>query len=419
MKIQEVTSPGGIKAWLVEEHTIPLLAMRFAFAGGAAQDPEDRAGLAHFLTAMLDEGAGDLKSSAFQERLEKFAVRMSFDAGKDTFRGSFQTLTEYRKEAIELLRLALNEPRFDEDAIERMRRQILARLQIDAKDPDRVASRAWFEAAFGKHPYGRPTKGTLESVKKISAADLEAYRKRVFAKDNLKIAVVGDIDAKALGSLLDTVFGGLSEKAELRPVPAVVPKEGPIERVIEMDVPQSVVQFGHAGIARKDDDFVPAYVLNYILGGGGFSSRLTEEVREKRGLAYSVYSYLYPFKHTALFLGGVATKNDAVAQSLSVIRKELARMASEGPTEQELENAKRYLTGSYPLRFDTNSKIAGQLMWIQVEDLGIDYVEKRNGLIEAVTLDDLRRVARRLLKPDKLIVTIVGKPTRLEKKDGS
>lgn len=416
MKIQRVISPGGIEAWLVESHGVPLIAMRFAFTGGSAQDPDGKEGVAHFLSGMLDEGAGDLKSVAFQERVEETAVRISFDASRDTFVGSFQTLTKNADEGFELLRLALNEPRFDKDAVERIAKQISSGLDFDLHNPRKVASKEWFKLAFAGHPYGRPVKGTKDTVAKIAKADLQDYVRRVFASDTIKVSVVGDIDAERLGKVLDKVFGGLAEKAELKPVPEAEPPMGPLRKVVKMNVPQSVAQFGHRGFKRKDKDFIASYVLNYILGGGGFASRLTEEVREKRGLAYSVYSYLSPYKHAAIYVGSVATKNEAVGRSLEIIESELRRMAESGPTSEELKNAKQYLTGSYALRFDTSSKIASQLLWIQVENLGIDYVDKRNRLVEAVMLEDVRRVAKRLLKADGLIVTIVGQPEKDEKK---
>jgi len=416
MKIQAVTSPGGVKAWLVEAHEVPLIAMRFAFAGGSAQDPTGKGGLAYFVSGMLDEGAGDLKSVAFQERLEETAVRMNFDATRDVFLGSFQTLTNKADEGFELLRLALNEPRFDEDAVVRIRQQILAGLEFELHDPEDVATREWFRLAFGDHPYARPVNGIKESVGAIGAGDLKSYAGKVFARDTLKIAVVGDIDAETLGKVLDKVFGALPEKATLKDIPEAAPPVGPREQVFEMNVPQSVAQFGHRGFKRHDDDFIAAYVLNYILGGGGFSSRLMGEVREKRGLAYSVYSYIQPYEHAAVYAGNVATKNEAIEQSLEVIKSEIARMAEKGPTAQELKEAKQYLVGSYALRFDTSNKIASQLIWIQIQDLGLDYIDKRNGMIEAVGLDDVKRVAKRLLKADGLIVTIVGKPPSSPKK---
>jgi zinc protease len=410
MNIQRVTSPGGIEAWLVESHANPLIAMRFAFRGGSAQDPLGRDGLAYFVSGMMDEGAGDLDSVAFQEQLQTLATRIDFDAGRDVMLGTVQTLTASKDAAFDLLRLALTAPRFDVDAIERVRAQILAGLNFDQNDPETVASLAWDRLAFGEHPYGRPIKGTTSAIAAITPADLKDYVKRVYGRDKLLISVVGDIDAATLGDLLDHVFGGLPDKSSLAPVAEATPPLGPTREVIEMDVPQSVAQFGHRGPQRKDADFIGAYVLNYILGGGGFSSRLMEEVREKRGLAYSVYSNLYPYEHGAVFVGNVATKNEEVGQSLHVIEGELRRLAEQGPTADELDAAKSYLTGAYALRFESSSSIANQLLWIQIEDLGIDYVDKRNAGIEAVSLDDISRVAKRLIEADRLITTIVGKP---------
>jgi zinc protease len=418
MKIERVVSPGGIEAWLVESHANPLIAIRFAFRGGATQDDEGKDGLAYFVSAMMDEGAGELNSIAFQERAQELAMRMDFDAGRDVMLGNVQTLTANRDEVFDLVRLAMAKPRFDQDAVERVRAQILAGLKFDENDPGTVASLAWDRLAFQNHPYGRPIKGTLQSISNITRDDLKTYVRRVFARDKLVISVVGDIDTSTLGQALDHLFGDLPLHSELAPVADANPPLGPTREIIVMEVPQSVAQFGHRGIARKDDDFISAYVLNYIIGGGGFSSRLMEEVREKRGLAYSVYSNLYPYQHGAVFVGNVATKNEAVGQSLEVIEGELKRLAEQGPTAEELENAKSYLTGAYALRFESSSSIANQLLWIQIEDLGIDYVNRRNKLVEAVTLEDIRRVAKRLIEADRLITTIVGKPVAA-KTDGA
>jgi len=416
MDIQRVTSPGGIEAWLVESHTNPLIAMRFAFRGGAAQDTPGKEGLAYFVSAMMDEGAGDLDSVAFQEAQETLAMQMDFDAGRDVMLGNVRTLTENADETFKLLRLVMTAPRFDQDALDRVRAQILAGLKFDANDPETVASIVWDRLAFQDHPYGRPIKGTFASISAIDRDDLQDYAKRVFARDKFVITVVGDIDAEKLGRVLDQVFGSLPEHSVLTPVADATPPLGPSREIIEMDVPQSVAQFGHRGFKRADDDFIPAYVLNYIIGGGGFSSRLMEEVREKRGLAYSVYSNLYPYQHGSVFVGNVATKNEAVGQSLSVIEGELRRFAEQGPTAEELESAKSYLTGAYALRFESSASIASQLLWIQIEDLGIDYVDRRNQLIDAVTLDNIKRVAKRLIEANRLITTIVGKPVESKTK---
>lgn len=413
MKIQEVKSPGGLTAWLVEEHSVPLIALRYAFDGGNAQDPEGKEGLSNFLASMLDEGAGDLSAKQFQERMEEIAMRMAFDDSRDAFYGSFETLTENRDKAVALLSLALNKPRFDTDAVDRIRGQLAAGLIQGARDPNRVASETWAATAFAGHPYGRPANGTLESIKNITREDLAALRTRMFAKDTLSVVVVGDIDAKTLAGMLDQIFGGLPAKAKLTPVAQVSPKAVDKLKIIEMAVPQSVARFGLPAMPRKDKDFLPAFVLNQILGGGVMSSRLWEEVREKRGLAYSVYTSVQPFKHTSVFAGGVATKNEEIGQSLELINAELKRIAADGPTETELANAKSYLTGSFALRFDTNAKIANQLLWVLQEDLGKDYVDRRNGEIEAVTLAQVKAVAKRLFEGQELITTIVGKPKGL------
>ncbi|MFM7083734.1 MAG: M16 family metallopeptidase [Hyphomicrobium sp.] len=411
MQIKTLKSPSGIEAWLVEDHSNPMMAMRFSFEGGSSQDPEGKEGVANFLSAMLDEGAGDLDSNAFQEQIEDLAVRMSFSDSQDAFYGNFETLTVNRDKATDLLQLALNKPRFDKDAVERIRKQLEASLVYAARDPEKVASKEWFALAFNGHTYGRPSNGTEQTIDSISSEDLEKYRSRVFAKSNLRIVVVGDISEKDLGALLDKVFGNLPEKSDLYQVPKTTPIAGGKTKIIEMDVPQSVAVFGFGAMERKDPDFLTAFVLNQLIGGGGFASRLMEEVREKRGLAYSVYSYMQPMRSASIFSGGVATRNDAVNTSIDLIREELEKVAKEGPNQKEFENAKSYLVGSYALRFDTNVKIATQLLGLMEEGFGPDYIEKRNSLIEAITLEDAKRVAKRLLDTKNMIVTIVGKPT--------
>ena len=414
MNIQTIKSPGGIEAWLVEEHSVPLMALRFAFEGGNSQDPVGKEGVANFMTAMMDEGAGDLTSAQFQERAEEIAMRMGFDDSKDSFYGNLETLTVNRDKAIGLLKLAVTKPRFEADAVDRIRQQLLANLTYSEKDPEKVAGKEWFATAFAGHPYGRPANGTRETVSKMSHDDLAAYHKRNFAKSNLKVVAVGDIDAAALGKLLDDVFGGLPAKADLTAVAQTAPVNAGKQQIVEMNVPQSVAIFGLGAMARKDPDFMAAFVINHILGGGGFSAKLMEEVREKRGLAYSVYSYIQPFQHASILSGSVATKNESMAESLDIIRAELKKMADNGPTADDLDAAKKYLTGSYALRFDTNSKIASQLLGLMQEDFGTDYVDTRNKLIEAITLEDCKRVAKRLLANDGLIVTIVGKPANMK-----
>ena len=408
-KIERVVSPGGIEAWLVRDATVPLVAVEFAFKGGSSQDPADKPGVANMITALLDEGAGELDAAAFQERMEQSALELRFSDDRDHFRGSLRTLSERRDEAFELLRLALMAPRFDADAVERIRVQILAELRRSATNPNDIASKAWWAAAFPGHPYGRPDKGTLESVAQIKPDDLRTYTRNVFAREHLKVAVVGDIDAAAVGAMLDHVFGGLPAQAQLAAVPYALPTGLGHRTVIELDVPQAVVSLGGIGLPRKHPDFITAYVVNHILGGGSFTARLYQEVREKRGLAYGVSTHLYPLERSALLSGWTAVRADRTGEAVDLIEAEFRGMAENGPTEEELAKAKDYLKGSYALRFDTSTKIAAQLVQIQVDDLGIDYIERRNRLIDGVTLDDARRVAKSLLSTG-LLVVVVGKP---------
>ena len=407
-EIQKVTSPGGIEAWLVQDDTVPLIAMDFAFRNaGSAQDPEGKEGLANLLSTLLDEGAADIRSEEFQAKLADLAVKLSFNASRDAFTGELTTLVENRDAAFELLRLALTEPRFDAEPVARMKAQIVSGIRRAERDPEAIAGRLWSSTVFPDHPYGRPTTGTEASVGAIEIADLADYRARAFARDNLVVGVVGAVDAKTLGPLLDKAFGGLPAKADLKPIAEVTPKTG-VRASQTLPIPQTIIQFGAPGLKRDDPDFIPAYVMNHILGGGTFSSRLFEEIREKRGLAYGVDTYLVAYDHAGLFAGGTSTRAEKADETMAIIEAEVRRMAAEGPTEEELAAAKRFLTGSYPLRFDTSGKIASQLVGIQLDDLGIDYIDKRNALIEAVTLEDVKRVARRILDAGELSIITVG-----------
>nr|WP_246544634.1 pitrilysin family protein [Ancylobacter dichloromethanicus] len=417
-RIQRVISPGGIEAWLVHDTTLPLVAMEIAFLGGAAQDPAEKPGVATLTSSLLDEGAGDLDSRAFQDRLAEKAIELRFDASRDSVGGSLRTLSENVDDAFALMALAVNDPRFDGEAVERIRQGQLAMLRRRLNDPSSLASLGWSARAFPNHPYGRPVAGTLESVPTIGRDDLKAFVGRTMARDNLKIAVVGDITAEKLGPALDAMFGGLPARAELTPVPDVQPQGLGTDVVKTLNVPQTSIVFGGIGLKRDDPDFIPAFVLNHIFGGSAFSSRLFKEVREKRGLAYSVYSHLAPLDHAALILGGTATKNDRAAESAALIRAEYERLLTVGPSEEELADAKSYLIGSFALRFDSSAKVASQLLQIQIDNLGIDYIDIRNELVAKVTLDDVKRAAARLGEHPALLFSLVGEPAGLPAGNG-
>ena len=413
-KIQAITSPGGIRAWLVSEPSVPIVAIDYAFTGGANADPAGKPGVATMVGALLDEGAGKLDARAFQEMLEERAVQLGFVANRDQFRGSLHTLSANLDQAVDMLRLALTEPRFDDEPVARIRDQLQAQLVRNSTNPNDIANRAWWAAAFPGHPYGRPSNGTHESLAAITVDDLKDYVRNVFARDTLTISIVGDLDATKAGNIIDQIFGGLSEKAKLTPVPPVT-MQGLGERiVVNLDVPQTVISFGGPGLARSDPDFFAAYIVNHIYGGGSMNSRLYREVREKRGLAYGIRSSLIWMDAASILSGGTATRGDRAAETLSLIDEETKRMAADGPTQEELDKAKAYLKGSYAIAFDTSSKIAGQLVQIQLDKLGIDYPEKRNAMIEAVTLADATRVAKRLLDT-KMLTVVVGRAQGLTK----
>ncbi len=409
--VERVLTPGGLEAWLVNAPSVPLIALAFSFRGGAAADPAGREGLSRMVAGLLDEGAGGLDSLAFRTELEDRAIRLHFTGERDALGGHLATLNENRGRAFELLRLALAEPRFDAEPVERVRQQIVSDLQRRRTDPGTVARLAWFERAFSDHPYGRPASGTIEAVRAIEVEALRAYVRERFARDNLVIGVAGDITGAELAPLLDEAFAHLPARAILPRLQEAVPATGRTF-VTRMKIPQSVVTFGLPGIPRDDTDYHAAYIANYILGGGGFASRLLEEVREKRGLAYSVHSHLADSRLAPLWMGGVATRNDQVAQSIGVIRGELRRMAEGDIGEADLKNAQTYLTGSFPLRFTSNEGVARMLAGMQVFDLGIDYIDRRNALIEAVGLADVARVSSRLFAGEPLF-SVVGDPLGL------
>lgn len=411
--ILEVQSPGGINAWLVEEQSIPFVALELRFKGGASLDLPGKRGATYLMTALLEEGAADLDARAYAEEVESLAASFEFDVSDDAVSISARFLTENQDAALALLRDALTRPRFDQDAIDRVRAQIVSGIRSDLQDPDTIVGREFDRMVFGDHPYGSAIEGTEDSVAALVQDDLIAAHKGALARDRVYVSAAGDISAEELAALLDKLLADLPETGVSQaPDVAVVTDAG--VTVVPFDVPQSVAIFGHEGIARDDPDFFTAYVLNEILGGGGFEARLMQEVREKRGLTYGIYSYLVPKDHAALYLGRVSSANDRIAEAIEVIRDEWVKMAEVGVTEEELASAKTYLTGAYPLRFDGNGRIANILVGMQMDDLTPDYVTTRNAKVEAITLDDVKRVAARILKPEALRFVVVGQPEGLE-----
>ena len=410
--IERVVSPGGIVAWLVEDHSVPLIATHVAFRGGTAADPAEKNGLATLVSGLLDEGAGDLDSQSYQRKLADLSIDLKFDAGLDEFRGSMRTLTQNRDQAFDLLRMALAQPRFDAEPIERVKGQILTIIASKADDPDEIAERAWWQTVFPDHGYGRDPMGSPDTLARIGQDDLKGFTQGHFAKDRMLIGVVGDISPAELAPLLDRTFGDLPATGTAASAPKTTLSGAGKTIVIEKPVPQSVILLGGPGIDRSDPDYYAAAILMDVLGGG-FGSRLTREVREDRGLAYSIAADLASYDDASLVLAQTATQNERAKDSIAVIRQVWGELGKDGPTQAELDDARSYILGSYALHFTNSLAIASSLVSLQLDHLPIDYPQQRTAIFNKVTLDDMKRVARRLLDPAVLTWVVVGQPAGL------
>lgn len=411
--IQEVKTPGGFTAWLVEEPSIPFVSLEIWFRGGTSVDTPETRGAVNLMTGLLEEGTEGLDARGFAEARDSLAASFSFRAEDDAIMVSSRFLTDTTDEAVALLKQALSAPGFDPVAVERVRAQVLAGLRSDAEDPDAIASQTFAKMAFGDHPYGSDGNGTLESVAALTREDLIAAHRGAMARDGVFIGAAGDISPEKLAEVIDALLADLPQTGAPLPEPASFLLNGGVQ-VVTYPTPQSVIQFAQPGISREDPDFFPAFLMNQILGGGGFGSRLMEEVREKRGLTYGIYAYLAQKDQSDLFIGRASTANERAAETIAVVREEWAKMATEGPTQDELDQAKTYLTGAYPLRFDGNGSLARIAVGMQMDGLPIDYIATRNDRVEAVTLEDVRRVSASLLDPEGLSFIVVGQPEGLD-----
>jgi zinc protease len=411
MEIERVVSPGGVVAWLVRDATLPLLAMQFRFRGGSASEPAGLAGVGRFAIEMLDEGAGELDATAFARALDERSMTLDISIGADSIQGGIRVLDVHRDAGVELLRLALTAPRFDPDAVERVRTRLMAGFARESEEPRALLRRAFQSRALGDHPYATGLEAEAAGTRAASVADLRGFVAARLARDVLSVGVVGNIDAATLAPLLDRIFGGLPATAAPAVVPAASPvADGPRRIVIPRDLPQSLVMFGSPGLKRDDPDWFAGLLVNYVLGGGGFNSRLMTELRERRGLTYGVSTTLSAFDRGALVVGSYSTDNARAAEAQALVEAQWRRMGEDGPTAEELENAKAYLTGSFPLALDSSGAVARLLVAIQYDGLGIDYLARRDALIRSVTIDDARRVARQLFADPRFVTVFVGRP---------
>lgn len=411
-KVQELKTPKGFTIWLVEEHSLPIVTANVSFTGaGLGYDPATMEGRGNMTAALLLEGAGNLGAKQFNEALENDAIRLNVGADDDTLHATLETLTENRERAFALLSDALTRPRFDDEAVSRARAKMLALLAEQSESPNYKLTKSWQESAYGKHPYSRIGIGTQETLNAMKVEDFKNYVTRYITRENIILSVVGDVTPAEITALIDKSFTDLPAKYDPDNSIAdiTVPAE-PSSNVISHDMPQTMVIFGLAGLKRTDPDYIAAYVMNYLIGGDGLSARLGSEIRVKRGLAYAVRSMLEPKVHAGSWRGMFSTRNDQAKNALEALRATLAEFARNGATQQELDDAKAYLTGSFILDLSSNREVANFLTVMQLYGLGSDYLEKRNSLINAVTLADIKRVTARLIDPAKLRIVMVGKP---------
>jgi zinc protease len=404
--IQEVVTPSGIKAWLVEDYTVPLISVSMEFSGGSTQDPAGIEGVTSIMGAMMDEGAGDLDTAALKAELEERGIELGFSADRDNVSGGMKLIATEKERAFELLKMVLTAPKFEAASLERIRAGYISGAKRNTNDPDSILGKRIRETLFKDHPYGREQRGTLNSLEKITRDDIVSRHQALFARDNVYIGVVGAISKEELMVELERTLSDLPQQATLVEIPDIVPVYGMREH-ITFESPQTTVSLAMPGLKRNAPDFFAAHIMNHILGGGTFSSWLYEEIREKRGLVYGIGTNLVTLEHTAYLGGGFATKPDQAKDALELTLSEIKRMATDGPTQEELDAAKKFVFGTYAIsNLDTSSKISNVLVGLQSSKLGIDYINKRAEFIDAVSLDDVKAIAKRLLSDPPMVITI-------------
>jgi zinc protease len=415
LPIKEVSTPGGISVWLVEDHSLPVIAMKFIFLdSGTALDPEDRQGLVRMLSNTMDEGAGEMDSQAFQKALKDNSITLMFNAGRDGFGGELKTLTRNSTKAFDLMALAMTAPRFDTEAVERMRNGNLSRIKSSLSEPDWMSARLMNDKGFEAHPYAKNSGGTLSSLGRITPDDLRKFKETYLTRDRLLIAVAGDIKPETLGPAIDKVFGKLPVKAPQSAITDITVKNAGKTYLFEQDIPQTMVEVLLPSIDRKDKDYFALQVLNYIYGGAGFGSRLMEEAREKRGLTYGIYSSIQNMQHSNALSVSASTKNESAAEMLSIIQAEMTKLQTTPVTQKELADAISYITGSMPLALDSTDSIAGVVLGLRSAEQPIDYLDHYADNIRSVTAEDIQRVAKRILKPEAITTVLVGKPVNIQ-----
>ena len=416
LDIQKVKSEkGDIEAWLVEDHSLPVISLQFAFKGaGSIRDNLDKQGTAQLLSNTMDEGAGKLTSQEFQKQLSDHSISLTFSSSRDNFGGQLKTLSRHQDKAFELLSLALNKPRFDEEPVGRMRDANLSRIRRAMSQPDWIAARLFNDIIYEGHPYALNSGGTLSSLPKITAKDLKNFKQEWLTRDRLHIGVTGDITAKKLKEVIDQIFSDLPIATDKKLIADIEPKHDNKTYVYHKDIPQSIISIGMPTLDKNDPDYYTLQVMNFIFGSSGFGSRLMEEAREKRGLTYGIYSGLRLNDHANVMTISASTKNESAREILDIVGDEMLNMRNAPVTKTELEDAKSYLIGSLPLSLTSTDNIAGMLLGLQLDERPADYLDHYEEKIQAVSAKDIQSLAKRLLNSENTTTIIVGKPENIE-----
>ena len=414
LAIHPVISPMGIQAWLVEDHAQPVIAMEFGFVrSGTAYEPAQKQGLVRLLSNMLDEGAGDMDSTTFQAALENNSISLSFGASRDVFTGSLKTLVDTQDTAFDLLALAISAPRFDEEALSRMREANMTRIRSSMNDGEWIAARLFNDRIFEGHPYALNSGGTLSTLPRVTADDLRAYHKGIFTRDRLRVTVVGDVTPEELGKILDRVFAALPAKGQDIPLNDITPQNLGKTFVYDYDAPQTQIMMAAPAPEPTDPDYAATVVMNHIFGGGGFGSRLMDVIREKSGLTYGIYSGLSDMDHTATLSIQSSTRNETAAQLLAMVKEEITRLRDKGATEAEVKAAKGYLLGSMPAALTSTDRIAELMLSMMIDGRPLDYLDQYRAQISGVTPNAVHDMAQKWLRADGFMTLLVGKPQEI------
>jgi zinc protease len=408
LDVKEIIGAKGVKAWFVEDHGAPVVSMRFAFSQGSAEDPPGEEGTALFLSGLVDEGTLKLDGAELRARMEDIGMRMGYEETPDNFQGRFMAPSASVAEASELLRQALAELSFPTESVERMRQYFVLREQSIDKDPQMLANRAGLGLVMPGHPYQAALENVAKDLTAVSLEDLRSAHKRIFAKRDLKVALVGDLTEQQAKDLLDKVFGELPEGKEPKPVPMINMKEGPALKVIEVNTPQTLIMFGSPALSADDPDFLAQHIASNIA-----VSTLNQIARQERGLTYGVSYEVMEYDKGTILAGRLRTSNANAGKALAAIKEAFNLLRNPGPRQEHLDGTVRYLNGKFALGFDSGMDVATTLLSQMLSGYSSNYINLVSELQKQVTLDDVQRVIEKIMDPDKMFVVAVGKPEGL------